>query len=93
MMTSIRDYYTVIDSDLHKKEIETPSGMAHWAGTGPEGAKCGDCIEYRYDIVDNKGRNTKRNSCFLYYRKMGKHGSILPPQQSACKYFNDGSQE
>ena len=34
------------DSDLDRKIAATHRGMAHWAGTGPDGTTCGACEHF-----------------------------------------------
>jgi hypothetical protein len=64
----------------------TPHGMAHWAGTGPTGAMCGQCANFGY--FDWNGRH-KPNGCALYFALTGVHGKHpLPEVTPACKYFN-----
>jgi hypothetical protein len=58
----------------------TPSGMAHWSGTGPPGTVCGQCGYYGYD-----GRYT--NSCLRYYVMVFKHGAAFPAETPSCQHF------
>lgn len=75
---------TIIDPELEKKVRRTRPGMAHWAGSGPEGAVCGHCIFWGYIA---HGRQRTGKSCEKYYRLTGLHGGGLDKRQDGCKYF------
>ena len=61
-------------------------GMAHFSGTGPPGATCGQCRHYGL-----KDRGFER-MCTEYRRMAGKWGGNLDRHQSACKYFETKAQ-
>lgn len=65
-------------SRLHRSTVP---GMAHWAGTGPVGARCGGCVFFT--LINRSTR------CAKYAQMMnGKWGSKkLPDDMAACKYF------
>jgi hypothetical protein len=82
-------HLTEPNPDLAEQVKRTPQGMAHWAGSGPEGATCGGCSHYGYWYTTwtNKKRR-KPSGCELYYRRMHTHpDSPLPKATAACKYF------
>ena len=79
---------TVIDPALERAEMQTAPGMAHWAGSDPEGAKCGACIFYGYTYQKQNGDATKKtSSCGKFWRITGRHGGSLYKTQVGCKYF------
>jgi hypothetical protein len=86
-------HLTSIDPELDKRVKATPPGMAHWAGTGPDGATCGQCRHYGYDTPlrnahDNViGTVEKLNSCRRFFELMRRHGKPLPPLTPSCRHF------
>lgn len=56
-------------------------GMAHFAGTGPEGAKCGKCEWFKPAKAAHKGR------CEKYFRLMNHDGELIDTNYDACRYF------
>jgi hypothetical protein len=84
---------TVIDEVLERSEFETAPGMAHWAGSGPEGATCGKCRFYGYTFVKSNGNHAnKRSACESFYKMTGRHGGTLEERQTGCKYFSKNPQ-
>jgi hypothetical protein len=80
---------TVINKELERAEILTAPGMAHWAGSGPEGAMCGKCRFHGYTYVKTNGDHAnKRSSCESFYKMTGRHGGALDEKQIGCKYFS-----
>jgi hypothetical protein len=57
----------------------TYCGMAYFAGTGPSGKTCADCIHRRIE-----GRSRKKIACDLG------SGATFPKDAHACKYFEGG---
>jgi hypothetical protein len=76
------EHLTVINKKLDELVHRTLAGMAHWSGTGPKGARCGEC-KYLATI------NRKPLRCMKYTRLMsGKIGpKAIPLNTKACKYF------
>jgi hypothetical protein len=63
----------------------TPAGMAHWAGTGPNGATCRECEHY--DYFDAKMKRHP-NGCVLYYANMRANCKTpIPARTPACWFF------
>jgi hypothetical protein len=58
----------------------TPSGMAHWSGTGPPGTVCGQCSFYGYGMQHP-------NSCYRYFVEASEHGAALPAETPSCQHF------
>ena len=70
----------------------TKPGQAHWAGTGPAGKTCGDCVHLGYlrqhrnasgDLV----KSERTGGCQRYFQLTGKHGAVIPPSACACRHF------
>jgi hypothetical protein len=79
--TSMSIRYLMIEAAALKRRIEaTPSGMAHWSGTGPPGTVCEQCSFY--------GFHTQHpNSCYRYYLRVSEHGAPFPAETPSCKHF------
>src|SRR5262245_3700734 len=68
------------------------AGQAHFAGTGPFGATCGECIFLSYwkKILNARGdtiRSERVGGCERFHQLTGKHGAVVPPGTEACRYF------
>ena len=70
----------------------TKPGQAHWAGTGPAGKTCGDCVHLGYlrqhrnasgDLV----KSERTGGCQRYFQLTGKHGPVVPVTAGACRHF------
>lgn len=82
------DHLTEPDPELARLREKTPPGMAHWAGTGPEGKTCGGCNHWGYWYETRAGISKRKTSCCeVYYRHLHIHGGSLPATTPACKYF------
>lgn len=77
--------------DILRKQ--TVPGMAHWAGTGPEGMKCLGCANARfhgfYAARGAKKGLLKPITCAKYKDMMG-HAPSFSGDQSACRFFVEG---
>jgi hypothetical protein len=76
----------------------TVRGMAHWAGSGPAGATCGECVHLGYEkrTFNDSGdviRAARSNGCKKFYELTGKHGPAVPPSCAACRYFEKGGDD
>jgi hypothetical protein len=71
----------------------TRPGMAHLAGTGPDGATCGKCqhLGYWRKIQNATGDNIDTRhygGCAKYFQLAGgKHGAVVPADTPACRHF------
>ena len=76
---------TTPDPQFSKQVDGSIPGMAHFAGTGPDGAVCGRC---GYWIFVNIGHGTSPR-CSKYAEMMGgKFGPAkIPHNTPACRYF------
>lgn len=70
------------DDPVFDRQVrDTVPGMAHWAGSGPKGKCCGDCVS----LVP---RGALGYGCMLYHKRMGRWlTSDIPRQTKSCKYF------
>ena len=65
-------------------------GMAFFAGTGPAGKTCGDCMHrgyYRETKSGNSYSSYKVSKCAVFKKLTGTHGADIRPDNHACKYF------
>jgi len=65
------------------------AGMAYFAGTGPFGKTCGDCVHrgyYRTSVNSNSYRVSKYA---MYKQFAGRHGPNVDRHNDACKYFEE----
>lgn len=68
-------------------------GMAHFAGTGPHGSTCRECIFWAHGEHDYRSKNGKYHglilpaSCNKYRRLTQNIGDKIPDDARACKYF------
>jgi hypothetical protein len=69
---------TVLDRQFNEMVRNTPSGMAYWAGSGPEGKTCRECR--------NLGKAQYSTSGMLKATKCDKY-TELSYDSRACKYF------
>jgi len=85
-------------TDLDVMHVQSEPGMAHFAGTGPRGKTCGNCIFWGYSTTRkrvNKSTGevrevtTRREGCKNYYIITNKHGPKISPKLLSCKYFKD----
>ena len=67
-------------------------GQAHFAGTGPFGAICGECVYLGYwrQRLNGNGEIVKTErvgGCEKFHQLTGKHGPVVPPGTEACRHF------
>jgi hypothetical protein len=73
-------------------------GMAHFAGTGPDGKTCGDCYfrgyyRQRLQPVWDAGlqrevvKTYRHSGCEKFKRLTGHHGPTVNTENRSCKYF------
>lgn len=68
---------TNLNPELEQQRGETYPGMAHWAGSGPQGYCCKDCSQFMND------------RCMVYTRLIGKPGPKISGYARSCKYFEE----
>jgi hypothetical protein len=77
---------------LEKQIRSTYEGQAYFACTGPFAATCGECIFLGYfrhhrDKFGNTVKSTRTGGCAKFFELTKKHGPVVPPHASACRYF------
>jgi hypothetical protein len=78
--TTMKITYLIEPDPALKRLIEaTPSGMAHWSGTGPPGTVCEQCSFYGYGAYPNR--------CYRKFLMDGRHGARLPISTPSCLHF------
>lgn len=80
-MTILKDF------GLHASPVDQLArrsfpGMAHFAGTGPDGLTCRQCANW-----DCKSPDEPKAACKKYKRMTNRPGNQVPREASACKYF------
>lgn len=76
----------MFDETAEKGFRKTPDGMAHWAGTGPKGRSCRECIHYDADKRYRTGM-LRPGRCKKYGAMMRRKGPTFPHETQACKHF------
>ena len=72
---------------LERLADATVPGMAHWSGTGPEGATCGKCAFY--GTVLNHLERLIPKRCRKYAEMVNKCGpEPIPERTLACRHFH-----
>lgn len=78
---------------------EAIPGMAFFAGTGPEGAVCGDCVHRGYSRESSRGhwnahlgqtvyRSYHVTKCAMFKKLSGgQHGADIAAHCKSCKFF------
>jgi hypothetical protein len=80
-------------SDQLTQQIRTTRpGMAHFAGSGPLNATCGQCVFLGYfeqvrDAAGNMVIAKTRMGCKKYFQLTQQHGPPVPPNTAACRHF------
>lgn len=84
---------TSVDPELDQIREKTPSGMAFWAGTGPQGRTCRECAHYGFIGYKSnrgfKGGTLKNGSCLRYAEMTRQSGGKFPFDTPSCKYFEE----
>lgn len=73
-------------------------GMAFFAGTGPQGKRCGDCkfrgltrqsqkASYSERLQEFVHKTYRTTQCAKYRSLSGHHGAAVKKDYDACKYF------
>lgn len=87
-------HLTVANPNLHRQIAATHPGMAHFAGTGPDGATCRECSLWRHTKFDYHAKGGKYRGmikpvpCNKYRQLMqGNDGAKVPHDAGACRHF------
>ena len=75
----------IFEPKVERAWRETPPGMAHWAASGPVGAKCMEC--QHLDLA--KDSKIEKARCVKYAMLMRQPGKKFSKRAAACKYFAD----
>jgi len=81
---------------------EAKPGMAFYAGSGPQGKTCDDCIHRGYRRESQRGhwsqaagrevfKTYRVRSCAQFKKLTGMHGMPVEDDYAACKYFEQKS--
>lgn len=89
-------HLTVIDNKLEAARSRTVAGMAHFAGTGPQGATCREC-KFWTGCGKSTGYAARRGmgggeikprACAMFKKLMSNvTGGDIRHDAAACKYF------
>jgi hypothetical protein len=91
-----QDHLTNPFPELEAQRRRTVPGMAYWAGSGPAGTTCRECVfwtgcgqEKGYYASKGMKRGTlKPRKCERYRQMMrGETGPAVPYLTAACKHF------
>lgn len=93
--SEVSAHLTRPDKDLADKANATDPGMAHFAGTGPAGKTCRECLQWTgcgasgyYSKTGGKGGAIKPRACAKFRDLMrGQVGPAVGHWLRACKYF------
>jgi hypothetical protein len=79
-MSLLNPFLTRPNADTADKAARSVPGMAYFAGTGPAGKQCKQCIYFQQI-------GAKRNRCVKYQELTGLVGSRIDEHLLACRYF------
>jgi hypothetical protein len=91
--------FVSVDPELERKQAQTHSGMAHWAGTGPQGKTCRECKHWQlvqgmgsyYGENGIHGGSLKPRLCFKYMALTDTTGDFVPHHAAACRHFEESA--
>lgn len=73
--------------DLARQIRQSVPGMAHFAGTGPSNATCGECGHLGYERF-SKAKAWRFGGCAKFFKLTGNHSpKAIPPSTPACRHF------
>lgn len=75
---------------------DTQPGQAHWAGTGPEGKTCRECVHFRNDGYYSESNNftpnrLKPGRCKKFQKMTGKRGQAFECTAWSCRFFEQNA--
>ena len=76
--------------EIDRLTDKTHAGMAHFSGTGPDGACCDDCVFFRHNKKRSKASLFGRplaGRCAKHAELMGEQGKEFPATAPACRYY------
>ncbi len=89
----ISDHLTPAPAD-HAARRTFP-GMVHFAGSGPAGSTCRECLFWAHIKDDYRSKNgsyrgvIKPAICKKFKQMMQTEGNQIPDDAAACKYFEE----
>lgn len=92
---SIQDHLTSAPVDALARQSHP--GQAHFAGTGPHGKTCRECVFWNHVTYDYRSKSGKWRglilpaNCKKYQQITQKVGDKIPDDAAACKYFDQNS--
>lgn len=87
---------TTLDQKFNEMVRNTPSGMAYWSGTGPEGVTCRTCLWWGHngdttfpqkEVEYASTGQLKAARCGKYKILSYREGKAIPHESVACKYY------
>ena len=81
----LSDYLTTLPGA--PRRADALPGMAHFAGTGPKGKSCGDCVHRGY--YRHEDDRKKRQGCIQFRRFSGRSGPAVRREWPACRHFTE----
>jgi len=85
----MKPHMTEPNPELAKLVRNTFHGMAHWAGSGPQGKTCATCQHFG-TVYQYEGAKPKKDRCKLYFKMMeGKIGNQIPANTMSCKHYSE----
>ncbi len=91
----ISDHLTEAPSDRAARA--THPGQAHFAGSGPHGRACRECISWKHEKYDYLSKNGKYRGlikpamCLKFKSLTRQEGPKIPDDAAACRYFEENS--
>lgn len=83
----------VYDAKTEAALSKTHAGQAHFAGTGPDGKSCRQCVHWafagHYAIRSHHGGALKPAPCGQFKRMMNAAGAPVPAKAKACRFFSE----
>lgn len=90
---SIQDHLTASPADPMARA--SFPGMAHFAGTGPAGKTCRECIFWKHAPHDYRSKNggyggkIKPAECAKYRQLSGDKGRAVPDNARSCRHYEE----
>lgn len=90
---ALSDHLTEAPADRAARA--TFPGMAHFAGTGPSGRTCRECVFWNHQPHAYRSKNGKHSglikpaACRKFQQLMHVDGNQIPDDARSCKYFDE----
>jgi hypothetical protein len=80
------------EPELTRQIKQTVRGMAHFAGTGPAGATCGQCdhlgyVQQIYNAAGDVTHTRHSGGCAKFFHLTQSGGPAVPRTTPACRHF------